>query len=133
MVKKPKSIAGKFNPEEVKVIEKTCAHLGITKNQLVRDSVAYWMMMAPAVNILENSHFGDLIKSISRKMKKTKSIDVEQYESTLRNYAKKYGKSELEQILSGLEKADKNYHTLKKKKKLGRRPNPKRKRGKPKR
>jgi hypothetical protein len=131
VIKKPKSIAGKFNPEEVEAIEKTCAELGITKNQLVKDAVAYWMMMAPAIRILENSHFGELLKSVSRKMKKTKSIDEKQYESTLRNYAKKYGKSEFDQIILGLEKADKNYHILKKKKKVGR-PRIKKKRGKPK-
>ena len=131
MIKKPKSIAGKFNPEEVEAIEKTCAELGITKNQLVKDAVAYWMMMAPAIRILENSHFGELLKSVSRKMKKTKSIDEKQYKSTLRNYAMKYTKSEFDQIILALEKADKNYHILKKKKKVGR-PRIKKKRGKPK-
>tara|TARA_Y100001934_G_scaffold219431_1_gene261062 strand:- start:467 stop:820 length:354 start_codon:yes stop_codon:yes gene_type:complete len=115
MQKKPKSIAGKFNPEEVDAIEKTCTYLGITKNQLVRDAVSYWLMMAPGIKILEDTHFGKLLESVSRKMKKTKSIDVKYYESTLRNYAKKYGTSEVEQIISKLEKADKNYLTLKKK------------------
>ena len=131
MKKKPKSIAGKFNPEEVDAIEKTCAYLGITKNQLVRDAVSYWLMMAPGIKILEDTHFGQLLESISRKMKKTKSIDVKHYESTLENYAKKYGTSEVEQIISKLEKADKNYHTLKKKKPIGR-PRIKKKRGRPK-
>ena len=35
MKKKSKSIAGKFNPEEVNAIEKTCAYLGITKTNLL--------------------------------------------------------------------------------------------------
>ena len=131
MRKKSKIISAKFNSEEVEAIEKTCAYLGITKSKLVRDAVSMHVMMAPGIKILEDTHFGQLLESISRKMKKTKSIDVKHYESTLENYAKKYGTSEVEQIISKLEKADKNYHTLKKKKPIGR-PRIKKKRGRPK-
>ena len=43
MRKKPKSIAGKFNPEEVEAIEKMCDELDITKNSLIREAVEVWM------------------------------------------------------------------------------------------
>ena len=43
MAKKPKSIAGKFNPEEVEAIEKICDELDINPNQLVREAIAEWM------------------------------------------------------------------------------------------
>ena len=43
MAKKPKSIAGKFNPEEVEAIEKICDENGINPNQLVRQAIAEWM------------------------------------------------------------------------------------------
>jgi len=43
MSKKPKSIAGKFNPEEVRAIEKMCDELDITKNSLIREAVGVWM------------------------------------------------------------------------------------------
>ncbi|MEE3213571.1 MAG: hypothetical protein VX209_03495 [Thermoproteota archaeon] len=43
MTKKPKSIAGKFNPEEVEAIEKICDELDINPNQLVREAIAEWM------------------------------------------------------------------------------------------
>ena len=82
MRKKPKSIAGKFNPEEVEAIDKILAETFDEKtgrrysyNKLIREAVAFWM----------------------------KNMDI-------------------------------TYHpTLTEKKKLGRRPSPKRKRGKPKR
>ena len=43
MTKKPKSIAGKFNPQEVEAIEKMCEELDITKNSLIREAVEVWM------------------------------------------------------------------------------------------
>ena len=43
MAKKPKSIAGKFNPEEVEAIEKICDELDMNPNQLVRVAIAEWM------------------------------------------------------------------------------------------
>ena len=43
MRKKPKSIAGKFNSEEVEAIEKMCDELDITKNSLIREAVEVWM------------------------------------------------------------------------------------------
>jgi hypothetical protein len=131
MVKKPKSIAGKFNPEEVDAIEKTCEHLGITKNQLVKQAVAYWMMVAPTATLLENTHFGEFLKSLQKKMEKTKSIDEKNFEPELQKYVKKYGDSEFQKVENELFEADKNYHTLKKKKKVGR-PRIKKKRGRPK-
>ena len=45
MTKKPKSIAGKFNPEEVEAIEKICDELDINPNQLVREAIAEWMII----------------------------------------------------------------------------------------
>ena len=122
---------GKFNPEEVEAIEKTCAELGIKPNQMIKEAVALWMMIRPAATLLESTHFMELLKSASRKMKK--DMDHKQLDPLIQNYIKKYGESEFERIETKLTEADKNYHTLKKKKKLGRRPSPKRKRGKPKR
>ena len=133
MSKKPKTFSGRCNPEEVEAIEKTCAELGIKPNQMIKEAVAIWMMIRPAATLLESTHFMELLKSASRKMKKTKSIDHKQFDPLIQIYTKKYGESEFERIETKLTDADKNYHTLKKKKKLGRRPNTKRKRGKPKR
>ena len=43
MRKKPKSIAGKFNPKETEAIEKMCEELDITKNSLIKKAVAFYM------------------------------------------------------------------------------------------
>ena len=117
---------GKFNPEEVEAIERTLDALNINSNQMVREAVSFWMMIRPAAALLESTHFMELLKSASRKMKK--DMDHKQLDPLIQNYVKKYGESEFERIETKLTDADKNYHTLKKKKKLGRRPNPKRKR-----
>ena len=132
MDKKPKMFGGKFNPEEVEAIERTLNALNINSNQMVREAVSFWMMVRPTINLLESTNFGKLMKSASRKIKKTKSIDEKQFESLFRNYVSKYGESELVEINTKLEEADKNYHTLKRKKKRGAPKKPK-KRGRPKR
>ena len=131
MAEKRKVVSAVFNAEEIEAIEKTCTELGITKSQMVKGAVTFWMMISPAMNVIENSHFGELLESISHKMKKTKSLDEEQYLSIIGKYCDKYGKSEIDQLTSGFDKADKNYHILKKKKKMGR-PRIKKKRGRPK-
>ncbi len=64
-------------------------------------------------------------------MEKTKSIDEKNFEPELQKYVKKYGDSEFQKVENELFEADKNYHTLKKKKKVGR-PRIKKKRGRPK-
>ena len=133
MSKKPKTFSGRFNPAEVDAIERTCVELGIKPNQMIKEAVAIWMMIRPAATLLESTHFMELLKSASRKMKKTKSIDHKQFDPLIQKYTKKYGESEFERIEETLAEADKNYHILKKKKKVGRPQNPKRKRGKPKR
>ena len=125
-------IGGKFNPEEVQAIDKSLETLGINQNQMVKEAVSFWMMVRPTIALVENTNFGKLMKSASRKIKKTKSIDEKQFESLFRNYVSKYGESELVEINTKLEEADKNYHTLKKQKKPGR-PKVKKKRGRPKR
>ena len=132
MPKKRRTISGIFNPEEVEAIDKTLETLGINQNQMVKEAVSFWMMVRPTINLLERTNFGKLMKSASRKIKKTKSIDEKQFESLFRNYVSKYGESELVEINTKLEEADKNYHTLKRKKKRGAPKKPK-KRGKPKR
>ena len=43
MVKKSKSIAGKFNPDETEAIEKICEESNLTKNSLIREAVAFYM------------------------------------------------------------------------------------------
>ncbi len=132
MPKKRRTISGIFNPEEVEAIDKTLETLGINQNQMVKEAVSFWMMIRPAATLLESTHFMELLKSASRKMKKTKSIDHKQFDPLILKYTKKYGASEFERIQTELEEADKNYHTLKKKKKPGR-PKVKKKRGRPKR
>ena len=132
MPKKRRTISGIFNPEEVEAIERTLDALNINSNQMVREAVSFWMMVRPTIALVENTNFGKLMKSASRKIKKTKNIDEKQFESLFRNYVRKYGESELDEINTKLEEADKNYHTLKRKKKRGAPKKPK-KRGKPKR
>ena len=132
MSKEPKTFSGRFNPEEVEAIERTLDTLDINSNQMVREAVSFWMMIRPAATLLESTHFMELLKSASRKMKKTKSIDHKQFDPLILKYTKKYGASEFERIQTELEEADKNYHTIKKKKKPGR-PKVKKKRGRPKR
>ena len=121
---------GKFNPEEVEAIERTLNALNINSNQMVREAVSFWMMIRPAATLLESTHFMELLKSASRKMKK--DMDHKQLDPLIQNYVKKYGESELRRIETKLTEADKNYHTLKRKKKRGAPKKPK-KRGKPKR
>ncbi len=132
MPKKRRTISGIFNPEEVEAIDKTLETLGINQNQMVKEAVSFWMMVRPTITLLESTNFGKLMKSASRKIKKTKSIDEKQFESLFRNYVRKYGESELDEINTKLEEADKNYHTIKRKKKRGAPKKPK-KRGRPKR
>ena len=132
MPKKRRTISGIFNPEEVEAIDKTLETLGINQNQMVKEAVSFWMMVRPTITLLESTNFGKLMKYASRKIKKTKSIDEKQFESLFRNYVRKYGESELDEINTKLEEADKNYHTIKRKKKRGAPKKPK-KRGRPKR
>ena len=133
MDKKSKMIGGKFNPEEVEAIEKTLDVLGINQNRMVRAAVAQWMEIVPTIDIVNKMPKFSEIAGFTKG-----EIDISK--KTIRNKLKGKSKSwiasalmETERGMTNLLTADKNYHTLKKKKKLGRRPSPKRKRGKPKR
>tara|TARA_B100000378_G_C17718907_1_gene298046 strand:- start:16 stop:387 length:372 start_codon:yes stop_codon:yes gene_type:complete len=120
---------GKFNPEEVEAIERTLDALDINSNQMVREAVAFWMMIRPPLTIMKRTHFDELL---NHKIWAT-IVDHTQLDPVIQKFAKKYGESAFDNAIAQLKKADENYHALEKKKKLGRRPSPKRKRGKPKR
>ena len=129
MSKKPKTFSGRFNPEEVEAIEKTCAELGIKPNQMIKEAVALWMNIRPPITILKRTHLDELL----RPRLWATIVDHKQLDPVIQKFAKKYGESAFDNAIAQLNKADENYHALEKKKKLGRRPSPKRKRGKPKR
>ena len=78
MVKKPKSIAGKFNPEEVEAIEKICDELHMNPNQLVRVAIAEWMKTMDVTyhETLTEKKFRGRPKGIKRKRGKPKDTGV---------------------------------------------------------
>jgi thiaminase len=125
---KRKTISAIFNEKEVEAIEKTCAQLGVTKNKLVQDAVAHWVILGPTIQLAQNTNFGKMLKSMNKKMQKTKSIDEKQYEPILQQYIKKYGSSEFEKIEKTLIESEENANIIRKKKDIGRPKNKKKRR-----
>ena len=117
---KRKTISAIFNEKEVEAIEKTCTQLGVTKNKLVKDAVAYWVMLGPTIQLFQDTGFGKMLRSVEKKMLKTKSIDEKQFEPILQQYIKKYGESEFKKIEKTLIESEENSNIIKKEKKTGR-------------
>ena len=128
MSKKPKTFSGRFNPEEVEAIEKTCAELGIKPNQMIKEAVALWMNIRPPITILKRTHLDELL----RPMVLASIVEHKQLDPIIQKFQKKYGEPDFDTINAKLKEADKNFHALLKKKEPGR-PKTKKKRGRPKR
>ena len=128
-----KSISTSFNSKEFEAIDRVCAKLGITRGRLIKQAVTFWMLNKPFETFVKKyPHAAEVGAEAAKVMEKTGKRNEKKLMSRLGRYDKSFlveAVYELERALPELEDQHEAYHALAKKKKSGRPPNPKRKRG----
>ena len=133
LLAKSKKYIGKFNSEEVEIIERFMKKHNVVANQLVRRSIFYAIERAEYENlILADPQMKKIFKTI---VDESQKIMTDQ--RILKRLEKRFGvekinQEDMDKLEIAASSVEKDHKTLVKKKKSGR-PKIKRKRGKPKR
>ena len=111
-----KSISASFNAEEIEGIDRVCEKLGITRGQLLKDAVTFWLIEKPLDDLRHNHP--EAYEAILE-MRKKQILTIADGELFWFMSGNETGDNIME-ILSKFHEEHDAYHKLAKKKKKGR-------------